>query len=156
VGQPAVTVTQGGSGTVSVVLFDATAGERVNVFLNDANSPGCNQWQVLLPNGAPAFASGNLCGTGGWSGQLIFPQAGTYTIEFVPSSGTGTFTAQIIDVPPDATASLSTTGATSSIQLTTPGQHADFLFSGTAGSVVSVYLDFSYVSNTNCAYFTII
>jgi YD repeat-containing protein len=155
IGQPAVTVNQNGSGTVSLVLFDVTAGQRVNVRLSDTGSPGCNTWSVLGPNGAVVFAAATLCANTAWSGQLQLPQAGTYTIQFNPAAGSGTFTAQIINVPADVTSSVSTTGVTSAILVTTPGQHGSFTFSGTAGQKVTVLVDFSNLT-TNCGTYAII
>jgi hypothetical protein len=149
-----VTVTQNGLNTVSLVLFDVTAGQNVNIRLTDSGSPGCPAISILGPNGAGLIRTISLCGsTGWWSGELRSLAPGTYSIEFAPSAGAGSFTAQIINVPADATASVSTTGITSAVAISTPGQHGNFTFSGTAGQKVAVLLDF--VNMTTCVTYSL-
>jgi YD repeat-containing protein len=154
IGQPNLTVPQSGSPTVSLALFDATAGQGINVRFDSTGSPGCLSLSVLSPNGATVFPADSICGNVVWSGGIVVAQAGTYSLEVVPSAGAGSFVTQILNVPPDATATLSTAGTTGGINITTPGQHGRFDFAGTAGQQVNILLDFTYV--TTCDTFSIV
>jgi len=155
VGASAVSVTQGGSGTVSLILFDVTAGERVNIRFNTTGNPGCPAMSVLGPGGNAIFPPSSVCSNAIWTDQLVLPQAGTYSIEVVPNAGSGSVTAQIIDVPPDATSTVSTSGVTAGILITTPGQKGAFTFLGTAGQKVAILIDPVNLITSTCAVYSV-
>jgi hypothetical protein len=72
------------------------------------------------------------------------PVAGTYTVNVDPlGAATGTNTLTVYDVPADVTAAIVPTasGVSQTAALNTPGQNANYTFSGTTGQRISVKVD---------------
>lgn len=143
IGASPLTIPEGGSGTVALALFDAAAGQKVTVYLNNSGVSGCPFITLLLPSGAPFFPGGTSCASANWIGPLVIPQAGTYSAELQPTSSSGSFQAQVFNVPPDVTVPVTIGGSTATLTITVPGQHGSFTFAGTSGQRVSLLLNFS-------------
>src|SRR5256712_9936271 len=75
---------------------------------------------------------------------LALPEDGTYTV-LVDQEGTwtGAVTAQLIDIPPDASAQLIAGGPAVTLSNTVPGQNIAFTFSGATNQRVSLTLSAS-------------
>src|SRR2546428_3874402 len=70
---------------------------------------------------------------------LALPEDGTYTV-LVDQEGTwtGAVTAQLIDIPPDASAQLIAGGPAVTLSNTVPGQNIAFTFSGATNQRVDL------------------
>jgi YD repeat-containing protein len=154
IGASAVTVTAGASTKASLVLFDATAGQRVEVHVVLSGLPGCAKIWLLNTSGIAVSTTTVACGTNYWTGPIILSPAGTYSIALSSYSGSGSFTLKAFSVPADATAAL-TSGTTSNLTLTVPGQRAVYTFSGTSGNKISVQLRYNSLT-PDCDFYSIV
>src|SRR5262249_28003653 len=141
----------------ALVLFDATAGQRVSLKVTASTLPnGCSgQIQILRPDGlivgfgatATAFARPCTDQFSNFIEVLKLTVSGTYTVFLNPfSNDTGSVTFTLYDVPPDVTGTITPNGSSVTVNLPTPGQNAKLTFSGTAGQKVSLKSD-----GTTCA-----
>jgi YD repeat-containing protein len=126
------TTTPGQNGSLT---FAGTAGQRVSL----VSEPSiCEFIKIIAPDGVTQLYSNNICGSD-FSGLLILPATGTYTISVDPnhqSTGAATFTLYV--VPPDATGTISANGTAVTLTTTAPGQNGSLTFSGTAAQRISL------------------
>lgn len=127
--------------TVSLMIFDGKAGERISLHMFDWTSAfdiriyqpdekilASNK--VTLNQGAKAFLD-----------TKILPLTGTYTILVTTSAiGQNNLTLKLYDVPPDVTGTL-TPGRYLYVNIQTPGQNGELTFNGEAGQKVVVIID---------------
>jgi YD repeat-containing protein len=121
---------------IGLVVFDATAGQRVSV--KAVTGPG-SLVKVFNPDGTTLSSNSSL-GTGATFlvEPAAVPRTGTYTVMVDPNStSTGTVTLTAYDVV-DITGTISPGGSSVSGNVTTPGQRGIWTFSGTSGDRVSV------------------
>jgi hypothetical protein len=158
---PTASITAGGTlsqlsftapGQHGTFTFGGTSGQNVTLLLNfNGMVSGCYAYSVANPDGTSLVGSTFSCGGASYvnNAPIALPQTGTYSIAIVPSlgssatSGTGTTTAAVFNVPADATGTLTAGSTPSQLTLTTPGQHGSFTFIGTSGQSTTQFLDFS-------------
>jgi subtilisin family serine protease len=128
------------AGTMGLVLFDGTAGQRVSLNVS-AVTISQSDVSVLKPDGTNLIAATYVTTTGKFLDATTLPVAGTYTIVLNPrSTYTGGATLNLYNVPPDASATITPGGASASLTIGTPGQNGKLTFAGTAGQRVSLYV----------------
>ncbi len=132
---PTVSVSTGGK--VGLILFDATAGQRITMQVT-ANSFGGSFIQLNGPNGS-AVVPQSLMNTGTYIDAVVLPAAGTYTVLIAPGQGsTGSATVSLNSVPLDVSGTIAANGTAVSLTNTAAGQNMSLTFSGTAGQRVSL------------------
>ncbi|MFI9639121.1 RHS repeat-associated core domain-containing protein [Micromonospora sp. NPDC051925] len=137
-GGAAVSVTTTVPGQNAVVSFPGTAGQVVTVSLS-AGAFGGGSVTVTLraPNGSTVSSS--ACATSCSFSSVSLATAGTWTVLVDPAvAAVGSLTAQVFDVPVDATVGTTPGGAPVTVTTVTPGQNAVVTFPGTAGQRVLV------------------
>jgi hypothetical protein len=136
-----------GGGTVSLttntpgqhmsLMFSGTSGQRVSLLTQSNNYGGCPVLFILAPDGTQVY--GNGCGDNTFSGAVVLPSSGTYTITLTQSGTTiGTENFTLYDVPPDVTGTTTIGSAAANYTITTPGQGIAVSFAGTAGNTATV------------------
>ena len=129
-GAQAVTVST--ANKVALVLFDATAGQRVSLKV----SSGVSAFVRLYNHDGVELAATT---TGQFIDTVTLRVAATYTILVDPiGTATGTLTLTLYDVPPDVTGTIPADGTGHGVTLSTPGQNARLTFAGTPGQRVSL------------------
>ncbi|HZM74343.1 MAG TPA: RHS repeat-associated core domain-containing protein [Candidatus Limnocylindrales bacterium] len=138
-GGAAVTTTTTVPGQNAVVSFSGTTGQRI-FFSFTNNTYGCCLSTVVRKPDGTTLVSTSISTTGTIDTTTL-PATGTYTITFDPSGALiGAVTTQLYDVPADPSTALTINGGAGSVTTTTPGQNAQFAFTGSAGQVVSIAL----------------
>ena len=136
-GGAAVTLTTTVPGQNSVLSFSGTSGQRV-FFRFTNNTYGCCLSVVVRKPDATTLVSTSISTTGEIDTTAL-PATGTYTITFNPGGAViGAVTTQLYDVPADPSTALTINGGAGGVTTTTPGQNAQFTFTGAAGQVVSI------------------
>lgn len=157
---PSTTLTSGSTATLAIgtpgqgvdFLFSASAGQRISFNLGyTLNTNTCVQAKIYNPDGTNVPIPGGVCGSPTFLGPFTLgTQSGTYKMVVTADSGaTGNATLTYYNVPPDPTATL-TNGSTATVTISTRGQGADFVFSGSAGQTASFSLTYSLNPST-CA-----
>jgi YD repeat-containing protein len=119
---------------VGLVVFDATAGQRLNLKVQGP----AGQATVTQPGGS-YFANAAIGSIAGYSEPKMAPVTGTYTVLVDPTgTGTGTSTLTLYPVPPDVTGTLSPNGSAASITISAPGQNAHLTFAGLIDQRISL------------------
>jgi YD repeat-containing protein len=145
----------------ALVIFDAVAGQRMGLTINNAlnTTPQSLFYSIFNPDGSRF--TGNLLingpGTafvtstrttnlfGGYSNSL--PQTGTYTILLDPANGcTGTVTLTLAEASPDVSYGIDPGGPTKTVTVNSSSQNALVSFKGIAGQRVSLRLTNGTVS----------
>jgi YD repeat-containing protein len=153
VGAAPLSAGTGASGTVTQILFDVGAGQGVSFHLNHTGFPGCPKIWLLAANGAILYYNSGSCTPDVWFAANPQQTPGTYSIVLAPTSSAGTFTTTLFDVPADATATAAVNGTTSTLNISTSGQHGVVTFvNNTAGQKVMMNVN----SNINMNYFVTI
>jgi len=163
------TITPGGS-TVSLttttagqnmrLTFTGSAGQKVSLYttVDGGLYPGCSPLTIFDPDGTTQLYY-NGCDNyyTNYSGVLVLPSAGTYTILFKPNGTThGTATYTLYNEPPDASGTITPGGGSVSLTTTTPGQNMSLTFTGTAGHRVSLFVQFGSGLTSGCSPLTIV
>jgi YD repeat-containing protein len=123
---------------IGLAIFDATQGQRVSVKVVPGPIGAIN---LHKPDGSLLVSR-----TVGIYTILVeassLATTWTYTVNVDPSgNSTGTTTLTAYDVPADVTGTITPGGASQAASLNTPGQNAQYTFSGTAGQRVSLKVD---------------
>ena len=128
---------------ISLVLFDATAGQR---FAVDMTGSSIQNPQVRLyrPEGSIVRSISNWPEPNVFLDTVVAPVTGTYSVA-VDGRTAGGATVAIRSVPPDSTGTI-TRGVAQTVTTTAAGQNAVRTFSGTAGQRVA--LEFSNLALT--------
>jgi hypothetical protein len=146
-------------GQAMSLTFTGTAGQKIGLVVQVDNGlyPGCTPLTIVQPNGTTQLYSNNCFNFyTNFSGVLITPVAGTYTISFKPNGmTTGTATYTLYDEA-DATATITPGGGSVSLTTTAPGEAMSLTFTGTAGARISLYAQFSSGLTPGCGPFTIV
>jgi hypothetical protein len=151
-------ITAGGAGVVATntvpgqnmkLTFVAGASQKVSIKMTSV-SIGSNQIDgttVTLTKGTATVGLPTLVGTNGGyiDTSAVLTSGATYTIKIDPKGvNTGSMTVNLYTVPADATGTIVTTGASTVVANTVPGQNILYSFTGTLNQRIS--LDLSSVS----------
>jgi YD repeat-containing protein len=156
----AVSLTTTQAGQRMVLTFSGTAAQRVFLTsqVGSGLTSGCSLLSIVHPDGvSQLFRNECFNSSSNYSGDLILPVTGTYTIVFNPNGTTiGTATFTLYNVPPDLTGTISANATPVSLTTTTPGQNMSLTFTGTAGQKVFLYAQFSSAMTPGCGPLTIL
>ncbi len=136
-GGSAVTTTTTVPGQNARLTFNGTAGQRVSMTWTNNTIPGVTSLSILNPNGSTL--AGPTSTFGGFLDVVVLTTTGTHTVLVDPtSSGFGSLTLTLYDVPPDVTGPIDPGGSPVTPAVTVPGQDIRLTFNGTAGQKVSL------------------
>ena len=134
-----VTVPNGGSGAIGLLLFDGTEGQWIAI--DTSGVSGSYFLEVAEPNYVLLPGLGSGCTTPCYFGSHQLPRTGTYTV--VVENG-GTYT---LWVTTPYTAAIPTNGTGLNLNLL-PGQSARLNFNGTTGQSANVQISNNVINNT--------
>ena len=131
------TVTISTANKIAMLLFDATAGQRMTLSTSNG-SMGWTLFSLVKPDGT--YLIGPSWGNNGmFFDAVVLPTTGTYTIILDPeNANVGSMNITLTNVPPDASASITPGGPSVTISTTTMGQNARLTFSGGANQRVTL------------------
>lgn len=138
---------------VGILIFDAQAGQRIGIQVNNqlATTPRSLSYSVFAPDGSilmdnvsingPGFSfndtSRTISAFGSYRSTLSL--SGTYTILIDPTnSATGNVTVDLRIVPPDALYTINPGGPSKTVTISSAGQNALLTFFGIAGQRISL------------------
>lgn len=143
-------------GQGAVYTFSGAAGQRISILAT--SNTFTSSWYdvtILNPDGSTLKAFSAYASTS-FNGPFTLVQTGTHTLRIVPENGgTGSLTQKLYIVPADATTASAGDGSAATQTTTTPGQSADYTFSGTAGQMASFWLTFSLTPSGDCPNMTV-
>ncbi len=126
------------------LTFTATANQKISIKLNPVTigSNAVSGPTVTLLKGSTTVGIPTSVGTnGGYIDVTTLATAGTYTIKVDPQGvNTGSLTATLYTVPADASGTILTTGASTVVTNTVPGQNIQYSFTGTLNQRISLAL----------------
>jgi YD repeat-containing protein len=132
------TVSATGASQIGLLIFDATAGQRVSLSLSGSTLTYCYYVYLFAPDGTQIGS--DACPTSpDFLDALTAPYTGTYTVgvNFTANNSSGGVTITPNNAT-DATGTISIGGSAVTMTTTAPGQNIAVTFSGTAGHAVSV------------------
>jgi YD repeat-containing protein len=133
----AATVSIGTASKIGLLIFDATAGQRVSFSLSGQSLSSCI-FHVIDPDGTqPTLPVVNCASPYTFLDAVPASLTGTYTIGIDPGSSTGGITVTPNNAT-DLTGTISIGGSPVTQTTTTPGQNAQLTFSGNSGQVISM------------------
>ena len=129
-----------GGGT-ALIVFDATAGQRISVELTNGSGWACGFFtfgvEVYLMDPVGNTLTNFCAGPGGFIDARVLPMAGTYTIFLWPQNATsGSISVNLYNVV-DVTGTAVINGSPTQITTTIPGQNSYISFMGTQGQSVT-------------------
>ena len=128
---------------VGLVAFDGTAGQRISLALTASGSLTQSRTQILSATGTTLDSKTLAFVYSAFFEPVTLPTTGTSTILVEPlATTTGTMTLNLYSVV-DVSGSL-TPGTSLSSTVSTPGQKANYTFSGTSGQLLTM----QFSSNT--------
>jgi YD repeat-containing protein len=141
----AATVSISTAWKIGLVIFDGTAGQKVD--LSKASLSGLSSCDLYLfaPNGSQILHDGD-CSNNHYPLPVTLPANGTYTVGVEPSGTTGSITITVNNLA-DATGTITAGGSAVTVTTTLPGQDARLTFTGTIGQ--QVYVKISNVTTTD-------
>ena len=138
IGGPAVTVATNSIGQNGALTFSGTAGQRIYTRFTNGTYPGCVSVNIFDPIGGPVQGAA-VCGTPVDFDTVTLPTTGVYTIKIDPLGAiTGQMTYQVLNVPPDATGTISIGGPPVTLATNSIGQNGELTFAGTQGQTVTL------------------
>jgi YD repeat-containing protein len=130
------TASIGGAGDIALVLFDATAGQRVSF---EVTSSSFSSGTLALYAPSVAVVTSTSLSSSAFIGGTVLPQTGTYALTVAPTGGaTSGSTAISLFNAPTLSSTIAANGTPVSLTATAPGENMILTFSGTAGQVVSL------------------
>jgi subtilisin family serine protease len=144
-GGSAVTVAMTATGQNGRLTFSGTAGRRISLRLTNVSigpsTSSSAKISISTPAGTTLVSPAYFGTSGGYVDVTALPATGTYTILIDPqSNATGSATATLYDVPPDASAALAVGGASATLSMGVPGQNGSATFTGAAGQGATLRL----------------
>lgn len=137
IGQSATT-TINTAGQVGLLLFNATAGQRVS-FQVTASSFSSSTMGLYGPDGSMVFYPVGFS-NGTITGAPYLTRTGTYTLLIAPgSTATGAATINLLNVPADVTGTIGTNGSPVTLTTTAANQSMSLSFQGTIGQRIALY-----------------
>jgi YD repeat-containing protein len=147
---PTATLVANGSATVQTttpgqqgrMTFTGTAGEQVSLNVTSTGVPNFSWWVSITKPDGTSLLNRQASNTALFMDKTSLPANGTYSILIFPDGHTptitGSWTANLYDVPADVTGSVTIGGSSLPISIATPGQNAAITFSGTASQNATV------------------
>ena len=133
---------------IGLVLFDASAGQRVSLKVNTNTIASCVV-RIYNPNGS-TLASITANTSGGFMDTPLLPVTGTYTILIDPdSTNTGSINFTLNNAT-DVTASITPGGPAVTVTTTVIGQNAVLSFNGTTSQRISLKLTNVTIGTSSC------
>jgi YD repeat-containing protein len=133
---------------IGLVLFDASAGQRVSLKVNSNTIASCVV-RIYNPNGS-TLASITANTSGGFMDTPLLPATGTYTILIDPdTTNTGSINFTLNNAS-DTSASITPGGAAVTVTTTVMGQNAVLTFNGTASQRVSLKMTNVTIGTSSC------
>jgi len=130
------TVSVGTSGQIGLLIFDATAGQKVSLSLSGATFSTCFYVYLFAPD--TTLLTEQVCPAAtSFVDAVVAPYSGTYTVGIDPVGNTGSVTVEPNNAT-DATGTITIGGSSVTMTTTTPGQNISVTFPATAGQVVSL------------------
>jgi RHS repeat-associated protein len=142
-----------------VFTFTAAQNQRISAQLRftAASGSGWINYTIKNPDGTTLFS--NCCNGSGATVSMnatVLSQAGTYTILVDPTNDIlGTAQATVLNVPLDATGTLTLGGGPVSVANTIRDQNIVYSFSGTQSERVSMKLSFALTSGSGSVNYTV-
>jgi RHS repeat-associated protein len=149
------TLTVGSANKIALAAFDASSGQRVSLNFSSITIPGSSccaaKVSLLNPDGSTLVSPTYIGTANTFVDAATLTQDGTYTIVLDPeSTGTGSATFTLYNVPANGAGSISPGGAPVTVTTTIPGQNASLTFSGTSGQRVSLNIDQVSIGSSSC------
>ena len=139
-------ITIGTANKIALIVFDGVAGQQISLQMTGVTISSSSV-SILNPNGTTLASTGSVGTGGGFIDTRTLGTTGTYTILVDPAStNTGNMTLNLFNVV--HVAATITAGGTTPITITTPGQNADVIFTGTSGQHVSLTVSGVTVAGT--------
>jgi YD repeat-containing protein len=133
---------------IGLVLFDASAGQRVSLKVNSNTIASCVV-RIYNPNGS-TLNSITANTSGGFMDTPLLPATGTYTILIDPdSTNTGSINFTLNNAS-DVSASITPGGPAVTVTTTVIGQNAQLTFSGTASQRISLKMSSVTIGTSSC------
>jgi YD repeat-containing protein len=135
-----VTATTTTAGQNASYTFSGTTGQQVSVTFSNSTYTGCFGVviSIVKPDGSTLGSSGT-CSTTGFLDSLTLPVAGTYTVLVNPQGTTTGSVTVLLNSFNDVTGAI-TSGTPITVTTSTPGQNAQYTFTGAASQQASVSL----------------
>jgi IPT/TIG domain-containing protein len=128
-------VTIGTANKIALILFDATAGQRVSL----KAGTGLTTVVTLFNHNGNALGTVTVAGAEQFIDTVLLTATASYTIMVDPiGSATGTLTLNLYDVGADLTGTVPEDGTNYGVTLSTPGRNARLTFSGAEDQRVSL------------------
>jgi len=141
----AATVSISTAGQIGLVIFDGTAGQKVDLSKTSMSGLSTCYLYLIAPNGSQIFVDTN-CSNNADQVPVTLPVTGTYTVGVEPSGTTGSITVTVNNAG-DATGTITAGGSAVTVTTTVPGQDARLTFAGTVGE--QVYIKISSVTTSD-------
>lgn len=130
-------VSIGTANKIALMLFDATAGQRICLKMNSA-AFGDSKLSIYNSDGSILVNAATMSPSGGFVDTRVLPFTGTYTILIDPTGPyTGSTTITLYDVPADIASTITAGGSAATVALSV-GQNAKLTFNGSASQRVSL------------------
>ncbi len=149
-GGPPVDATISAPGQNMALTFSGISGQRMSLTgWASGEAPSSEAYlKILSPDGSTLDSNRavlNRCSYGNCYGftflEVTLPSNGQYMVLFHPVGSILPYLkATLYDIPADVTGSVTVNGSAVPVTITTPGQNAQFGFSGTAGQQVTVHI----------------
>jgi RHS repeat-associated protein len=143
-----VTATISTAGNKPLLLFDATAGQRL--FVNATASSFTSASLNLYSTNNARIGSSSFGSSGGYLDTTLLPSTGTYSIVLDPTSPTtGSVTLTLTSVPADPSVPITVDGAPVTQTISAPGQNATATFTGSGGQRVFLNISGNTISSVS-------
>lgn len=134
-GAATASITIGTAGKIGLIVFDATAGQRLSLHAFNSGMNGVDIY-VYTPGGSTFASTVAYTSTAGFIEPQALPATGTYMIMIDPRTTlTGSLTLGIYDVVDWV--GITSWGGSHSFSLGTPGQNANIQWGASSGNQVS-------------------
>src|SRR5207302_6982354 len=110
-----------GAGKIALVLFSASLGQRVSIATTGTQNVTADV-SLIAPDGSLIWGTAPAYGGNTFTDAVSITQTGTYTFVLDPQgTTTNTWTVNVYDVPPDASATVAPGDPAVNLSTTVPG-----------------------------------
>jgi YD repeat-containing protein len=136
------------NGNDAILVFDGTAGQKVSATFTGVNLGDFLAALVAPDNSQLAFTSFEVSPL--FIDAVTLPLTGTYTLVVSPRGFTGSATVNLFSVI-DVSGAIAVDGAAMPLQISTPGQNAQFTFPASAGQRLTLRMTGVTIQGSNVA-----